>query len=162
MEEIWKEIEGYNSKYQISNFGVIKNILRNRIVKQSPDSRGYLKCGLNGKTFRVHKLVAKIFVENPNKKPYVNHINRVQTDNRASNLEWVTPMENSCHASRLRNTSSPYVGVSIRKRGNMVYHRAYIRVNGKSIHLGHYHTGEEAYQARVKYEKENGIENKYL
>lgn len=162
MEEIWKEIEGFNGKYIISNYGVVKNVFKNRVVKQSADSRGYMRCGLNGKTFRIHKLVAKIFIDNPKNKPYVNHINNIQSDNSVSNLEWITPMENSCHAKKFRKTSSPYVGVSIRKKNNIEYHRAYIRHNGKNIHLGHFRSGEDAYKARVNYEKENNIENKYI
>jgi hypothetical protein len=162
MEEIWKDIDGYNGKYQISNYGLIKNIFRDILVRQSPNTRGYLKCALNRRTFNVHRLVAKMFIANPNNKLYVNHINNIQTDNMVSNLEWVTPMENSCHASSFRQVSSSYVGVNKRTTKTKVYYRATIFFNSKYIHLGHYSSEEEAYQARVNYEKENRIENKYL
>ena len=162
MKEIWKIIDGYNGKYSISSLGAIKNVHKNIIIKQSPNGRGYLKCALNGKTFIVHRLVAKAFIYKPESKSYVNHINNIQTDNSIENLEWTSPMENSCHAKKFRKTSSPYVGVSIRTMKNIVYHRSYIRHNGKNIHLGYFHNGEDAYQARVNYEKEHGIQNKYL
>jgi len=66
-------------------------------------TNGYLNVGLamknnTQKWFRVNRIVAAAFIENPFKKAFVNHINEVRTDNRVENLEWVTPKENNLHS----------------------------------------------------------------
>jgi hypothetical protein len=94
--EVWLPIS--LSNLFVSNFGHIKNnkgeILRRNACKRS----GYIltEFKINGvrKNTRVHILVAQAFIPNPENKPYVNHINGIKHDNRAINLEWVTPKEN--------------------------------------------------------------------
>lgn len=101
MTEIWKDIDGYDGLYQVSNLGHVKSFRRGRerILKASPNSNGYPKVSLGkcNNTF-VHRLVATAFVPNPDDKPEVNHINGDKSDNRAVNLEWCTPSENTQHA----------------------------------------------------------------
>jgi hypothetical protein len=100
-KEIWKDIEGYEGLYQVSNLGRIKSLNFKRsgkegILKSNPEG-GYCAVTLSHKrrgVFYIHRLVATAFIPNPENKPEVNHINHNKRDNRASNLEWVTQSEN--------------------------------------------------------------------
>lgn len=92
----WKKI--YDYKYLISSEGQIKNI-KNNILKGSKDNLGYnsIRLSKNGKekTFLVHRLVADIFIGNPNNFPQVNHKDCNPENNNVKNLEWVTHIENN-------------------------------------------------------------------
>ena len=70
-----------------------KGTTRN-IAQTCDKSDGYLKCKLNGKRYKHHRLVALQFIPNPENKREVDHINRIRNDNHISNLRWVTPAEN--------------------------------------------------------------------
>lgn len=110
MDEVWKEIPGFEGKYMASSSGKIMSLNfrgvsgRKGILKQSQDRYGYLKCSLykNGKQmyFSVHRLVLLTFVPNAEGKPAINHINGNKKDNHVENLEWVTCSENTQHAYR--------------------------------------------------------------
>ena len=102
--EIWKDIEGYESLYQVSNMGRVKALNYNRsgkekIMKQSFEKDGYLRVGLTKdrkiKTIKVHRLVATTFIENIGDKPCVDHKNTIRYDNRVENLRFVTHKENN-------------------------------------------------------------------
>lgn len=107
-EEIWKDITGFEGKYQISNLGRVKSLLdknlkhRELIIKQH-DMFGYKYVDLYSKhsykRYRVHRLVLLTFVGDS--KLQVNHINGIKSDNRLCNLEYVTQSENMKHAYRL-------------------------------------------------------------
>lgn len=113
MEE-WRDIEGYEGLYQVSNEGRVKSLermvdgtgkwfprlIKTKILKQNLSAQGYKQVNLHNeegvqKTQKVHRLVAKAFIPNPQNKPHIDHINTIRTDNRSCNLRWVTQKENS-------------------------------------------------------------------
>ncbi len=102
MEEIWKDIDTYNGLYQISNFGRLRNA-KGLIMSQKPSKDGYVRILLFNegkyKAEYVHILVARHFVKKPNgEKLEVNHIDGDKANNIFTNLEWVTPSQNTLHA----------------------------------------------------------------
>lgn len=114
-KEQWRDIKGYEGIYQVSSLGRVRSL--NRTVKRdgqgnfkksgqklrfNKNPKGYFKVQLRkeGKyqNFLVHRLVAIHFIDNPNEKPFVNHLNGIKTDNVVENLEWCTASENLVHA----------------------------------------------------------------
>lgn len=107
MDEVWKDIEGYDGKYKVSNMGnVLTNNYKNKkitkILKPSDNGRGYLGVSLykNGKIHSktIHKIVAEAFIDNPYNLPQVNHKDGDKNNNTVDNLEWCTAKENIRHA----------------------------------------------------------------
>lgn len=120
MEE-WRDIEGYEGLYQVSNYGRVKSlkryitlngknqhciyhtkkVIKERIMKYGINSHGYCQVMLhnNGKKKNksIHQLVAQAFIPNPDKKPTVNHINGDKLNNSVDNLEWATCKEQTNH-----------------------------------------------------------------
>ena len=91
MEE-YKLIKNFEN-YSVSNLGNVKNNNTNKIIKQY-NNQGYKQIHLNGKSLRVHRLVAEAFIPNPENKPCVDHKNNIRDDNRIDNLRWATIKEN--------------------------------------------------------------------
>lgn len=101
-KEIFKDIRGYEGKYQISNYGRVYSSLTDRILRPNLHKCGYLKVTLfmdgKAKTFLVHRLVAGNFIDNPNNFRDVNHKDGNKTNNYYENLEWCTIAQNTKHA----------------------------------------------------------------
>jgi hypothetical protein len=112
MEE-WKDIEDYEGLYQVSNFGMVRSLeqegerkqggqRRNSNLCPSSNGNGYVYVSLiknkQRKNFYIHRLVARAFIENTNKKRFVNHKNGIKDHNTVANLEWCTESENVNHA----------------------------------------------------------------
>jgi hypothetical protein len=115
VREVFLDIQGYEGLYQISNFGRVKVLTRTvfvegkkpfvkegKILNGSKTIDGYLYFALykdvKRSLFKAHRLVATHFIENPENKPCVNHINGIKEDNSVPNLEWCTSKENAIHA----------------------------------------------------------------
>ena len=103
MQEIWKDIKGYEGLYEVSNLGNVKNI-KGLILKNYSDKNGYLRVYLYNnfkrKTCMVHRLVAEAFLDNPNNYPQVNHKNEDKSCNTVDNLEWCNVKYNCNYGKR--------------------------------------------------------------
>lgn len=126
MQEIWKDVVGYEGLYKISNLGNIISARRNYnkgCKYLTPfENNGYdrvtLVVNYKRKNYLVHRLVAEAFIPNVEQKEVVNHIDGNKKNNTVDNLEWVTKQENTFHAinTGLRSASVPPHGNY--KRGN--------------------------------------------
>lgn len=163
-DEIWKDIIGYEGLYQVSNYGRVKS-LKNKLKpfkKFSVGKVGYPVIALwkdnKQVLLYIHRLVATYFIPNCENKKYVNHINGDKLDFRIDNLEWVSGMENSHHAThRSDKKSSKYVGVFAHS-GKW---ESACWFKNRKHYIGRFDTEEEAHEAHVRFLKENNITNKY-
>jgi hypothetical protein len=131
MEELWKDIQGYEGLYQVSNTGRVrsldktraigknKRIIKGRILKIKQANYCHIQLVKNGQNFHalVHRLVATAFIPNSEGKKTVNHKDCNKHNNRVENLEWVTQAENNLHA--LSNGK-----LATMKRGDSHYRRS--------------------------------------
>lgn len=110
--EIWRDVVGYEGLYRVSNMGRVKSLFNGDVkIRRAPlCNPGYFSVVLykdNEVThIRIHVLVAKAFLPNPENKRYVNHRDGNKRNNRVDNLEWVTPLENAHHAINMGLTKS--------------------------------------------------------
>lgn len=109
--EIWEDVIGYEGYYKVSNLGNIVNRLWRPISKKI-NGKGYYRFILyknaGQKNALIHRLVALAFIENPKKLKVVNHLDRVKTNNKASNLEWTTSKGNAEHAQKMGLTKETF------------------------------------------------------
>jgi hypothetical protein len=151
--EEYKDIIDYEDAYQISNFGNVRNNKTGRILKPTEgktDKYYYITLCKDGKqkNTKIHRLVAEYFVENPENKQYVDHIDNNKLNNLCSNLRWATKQENNRNKIIYSNNTSGFKGVVFDKQYNKWQART--RVDGKSICFGCFDKIEDAVEARVK------------
>lgn len=150
MEEIWRDIKGYEGLYQVSNLGRVKSL--ERVVIRNDGSRLPIKESLkipqkgNGRYYtvmlykdntyirhRIHRLVAEAFIPNPEEKPFVDHIDTDTHNNIVTNLRWVTVSENHLNpltvAKRLKKLGDRFArdvaaeyGLSMKQVSNRLKH----------------------------------------
>lgn len=110
MKEIYKEIEGYEGLYEVSNLGNVKSLISNKILKPIKDKDCYLFVGLyqQGKLkhHRVHRLVAEAFIENPNNLTEINHKDENKQNNTIENLEWCTREYNLAYGTHNQRSAA--------------------------------------------------------
>ncbi len=163
-KEIWKDIEGYEGKYQVSNLGRVRSLDRNvihdsdhrrgayckfhkgTILKQSMADDGYFRVSLYDndghlKYMPVHKVVAHAFVSGYREGLQVNHINEMRFVNCAVNLEWVTPSENVNHGERNKK--------SVATRRKHAHFPKVLQVNDEGIIVCEYNSQREAAEVNL-------------
>lgn len=113
MEEVWKDIKGYEGLYRISNLGRVMSLMDNhgrkriepKILKGRLDGLGYKQVSLYKKCVRkfmyVHRLVAMAFIQNPNNYPIINHKDENPLNNVVNNLEWCDFRYNNTYGTRI-------------------------------------------------------------
>lgn len=129
--EVWKDIQGYEGLYQVSNLGRVKSLTKNVIMKQHLGRNGYFQLNLfkdhKHHPCDVHKLVAKAFIPNPKHLSCINHLDETKTNNNVNNLEWCSKSYNNSYNNRA-------IKIGIKQRnGNTAKKVAQYTLDGKFI-----------------------------
>lgn len=159
--EIWKEIENLNGKYLISNYGNVKSLHTNIILKPGFNN-GYAMVRLNLKMYYIHRLVAIYFINNNDNKKQVNHIDFNKANNHINNLEWCSAKENMNHywSSMNYSNNQPKRNNNSLVKNNLngiTFYKPYnkwrfrININGSQKSLGYFKTKEEALEFKNSY-----------
>ena len=152
MAELFLKINGY-ANYSVSDQGNIRNDAKCMILKHLISNNGYhgvvlckTSMKLDRKQFLVHRLVALTFLDNPEKKDFVDHIDGDKNNNSLSNLRWATRNENNANVKKNIRNKSGQAGVYFNKRAKKWHSE--IRMNNKKYSLGYFTDINDAILAR--------------
>lgn len=154
-EEIWKDIPETDGLYMASNIGNILSVKRNKILNQNISNRGYFRVTINGKQTSTHRIICAVFLDKEEGRNYVNHKNKIKTDNRVENLEWVSPRENTFH-----HLHDGKIKINFSKKYNRF--EPWICINGKNRRIGRFKNEHDAVEAYLSILKKHNINIKYL
>ena len=129
MQEIWRDVEGYEGLYQVSDKRRVKSLNymhtgKEEIIKSQKNKKGYLQVQLHKnreiKNCLVHRLTAQAFIPNPERLPQINHIDENKENNCAENLEWCDNLYNYHYGTRIeRVTKSNSIAVMCVETGEV-------------------------------------------
>lgn len=165
IEEIWKDVDGFDGMYKISSFGRVwsnSQCSRGRklIYGSVDNSQGYryVKLWKGGKKHKryIHRLIASHFIPNPYNKPQVDHINTDRLDNRIENLRWVTKKENANNPLTRFHNSNAKKGhhiTPINAIRSVKIKIAKVNIDGQIVTI---------YESISDAAKENGLNQSYL
>lgn len=140
-KRIWRDIPGYEGKYQVSNTGQVRSLNYNgtgkkQILKGGTTRDGYKIVQLwkngKGKTYIVHRLVAQAFIPNPNNLPCINHKDENKTNNFYKNLEWCTHEYNNNYGIRNEKSSNSMQGRTFTEEHKQKLRENHADVKGKN------------------------------
>ena len=150
MVETFKTIEGFEN-YSVSDLGNVRNDKTGRILKVN-DRDGYFQVNLRKNktrhTKKIHQLVAKAFLLNPENKKCVDHIDNNRHNNNLINLRYATSQENNRNSKLSSKNTSGTKGVYLNKK--LMKWTAQITINGKAINLGSFINKEDAINIRIQ------------
>jgi len=141
--------------YEINRLGEVRNVLKGNILKQYLDTNGYLYVSFYidkyPKNFSIHRLLGIHFIENSNNKPYIDHINRIKTDNRIENLRWADAYENNQNHSINKNNKLKEQYISMTKSNTFEFKRIINNIRYRK----RFETLEEAIEYRNNFTLDN-------
>jgi hypothetical protein len=141
MEEVWKDVVGFDKCYRVSNLGNVFSCKSNKLMKKNINNRGYERVTLlDNKQYSVHRLVCLSFFGDIPDNKVVNHKNGIKTDNRLDNLELISQRENCIHYHSKNKLKKIVLKTCIRYEKWMV-------INGVNRRIGRFKTEEEAMNA---------------
>ena len=146
---VWKTITECPN-YEVSDAGEVRNVRTGRVRKLQYDKDGYYRALLGKKLIGVHRLVAMHFIENPENKPCVDHIDRDRTNNHVSNLRWATTSENNLNTDYYAKKTDGTHYISITR-----CQRFSVRIAGRTAVSKNFKTLEEAIAFRDQWMTDN-------
>ncbi len=134
--EIWKDIQGFEGLYQVSNFGNVKN-RKGRILRPATrnDMRKQVILWKNGKAFtrKIHRLVAIAFLPNPNGYLQINHKDEDPTNNNVENLEWCDELYNHHYGTAIQRMADAMKGKFLSEKSILSKRICQYSLNGDYI-----------------------------